>query len=117
MDAATAGVDPAAHLFSHVRPVLGSREPGRVAAAQQVGLLPGSTMATSPGLSVNCTTVDYSVAPTKKTGISIVVDIENSQSPTVVTRQFSGIPTATIVHLEGTTKKNPLVNEVVAFGG
>jgi hypothetical protein len=50
----------------------------------------------------------------KKTSISIVVDIENSPSPTVVTRRT---PTVTTIHLEGTTKKNTLVNEVVAFGG
>jgi hypothetical protein len=61
--------------------------------------------------------VDYSIASRNKTGISIVVGIENSPSPTVVTRQFSGTPTATTVHLEGSTEKNPLVNEVVAFGG
>jgi hypothetical protein len=57
--------------------------------------------------------VDYFVASRKKTSISIVVGIENSPSPSVVTRRT---PIVTTVHLEGTTKKNTLVNEVVTFG-
>jgi hypothetical protein len=42
MDAVQAAADPRASPFSHVRPhVLASGEPGKVAAAQKVGLQPG----------------------------------------------------------------------------
>jgi hypothetical protein len=74
-------------------------------------------VAIGPGLSADTATVDYSVASRKKTGINIVVGIENSSSPAVVTRQFSGTPTTSAIDLEGMAKKTLVVNKVVAFGG
>jgi hypothetical protein len=49
----------------------------------------------------------------KKIGISVVFDTENSLTPAVVTRQFSG----TIKGLEGAAKKTPFVHEAAIFGG
>jgi hypothetical protein len=57
------------------------------------------------------------VSPSKNTGIKAVFDTENSLSPTVVTRQFSGVPMAVAKGLEGETKKFQSVHDVVAFGG
>jgi hypothetical protein len=48
----------------------------------------------------------------KKIGISVVFDTENSLTPAVVTRQFSG----TIKGLEGAAKKTPFVHEAAIFG-
>ncbi|KAM0845740.1 hypothetical protein ACQ4PT_056147 [Festuca glaucescens] len=77
----------------------------------------GSHPAAGFGSSADNHSMGYSVASRKNTGISFVVDMENSSSLTVVMRQFSGTPTTTVTDLEGRTKKTPLVNDVAVFGG
>jgi hypothetical protein len=115
MHAATAHRSPDAESACPLELTTGG--PSNANADQQGKLPHGLNVAIGSGSSTHCFKMDNGVASRNKTGISIVVDIENSASPTVVTRQFSGPPTATTVHLEGSAKKNSLVNEVVAFGG
>jgi hypothetical protein len=66
---------------------------------------------------VNNANVNYVVASMINTCISIVFCSENSQSPTVVTRQFLGTPISNAFDIEGMTKNTSLANKVVAFGG
>ncbi|KAM0843890.1 hypothetical protein ACQ4PT_057414 [Festuca glaucescens] len=86
-------------------------------ATDAVGQRKLSDATFSPGLSVNNVTVDYAVASMTNTGIGIVFGPENLPSPTVVTRQFSGTPTANAIDIEGMTKDTSLANKVAAFGG
>jgi hypothetical protein len=83
----------------------------------QLGLNLGLGAAVGSGSSVNNATMDYAVASMKNTHISIVFGLEISSSPTLVTRQFSGTPTANVINIEGVTKNTPLSNKVAAFGG
>ncbi|KAM0915235.1 hypothetical protein ACQ4PT_010998 [Festuca glaucescens] len=108
-------IRPAPPVLSQVTPmVVGpGTDYGRQRTVEQLG----SHVVAGFGSSVDSFSVGCSVASRKNTSISIVVDIENSPSPTVVTRQFSGTPTATVTDLEGRTKKTPLVNDVEVFGG
>ncbi|KAM0838716.1 hypothetical protein ACQ4PT_060784 [Festuca glaucescens] len=77
----------------------------------------GSPAAGFFGSSAATQSMISSVSSKKNTGISIVVDMENSPSPTVVTRQFPGTPMATVTDFEGKTKRTPLVDDVAVFGG
>jgi hypothetical protein len=58
-----------------------------------------------------------SVASTKIQGINVVVDTQKFSSPTVVTRQFSGISITPVKDLQGSTMKNPMAFDVASFGG
>jgi hypothetical protein len=58
-----------------------------------------------------------SVHSNKNTGINVVFNTENSSTPSVVTRQFSGTPRATVKGLEGAAKKTPSIHDAAIFGG
>ncbi|KAM0869527.1 hypothetical protein ACQ4PT_040618 [Festuca glaucescens] len=106
---------PVPPALSHVTPtVVGpGRDRGHLRTEEQHGSPPAGVF----GSSAATQSMVYSVASKKNTGISIVVNMENSPSPTVVTRQFSGTPMVTVTDFEGRTKKTPLVNDVAVFGG
>ncbi|KAM0879435.1 hypothetical protein ACQ4PT_034244 [Festuca glaucescens] len=103
-------------LSSLHEPLLSSLAPtvaGPTTVAGQSVCMQMDRAATAFGSSATNDSVIMPTPSNKKIGTSVVFDTENSSTPAVVTRQFSG----TVKGLEGAAKKTPSVHEAAIFGG